>query len=466
MFLSQELDRLGAEREGSDIAILRAAPSGIAAYNIQGKTIHSLFNFSPKSKEYSTLSQSGRTSLQAAFKDIRYLLIDEKSMVGLKMLSWIHLRCGEIWPERVDLPFAGLNIILCGDFYQLPPVAAKPLYSKPRTAQPARINVHEENGMRLYRHFNRTVTLSVVMRQQGEDEEAQRFRTALSHLRQNTVTTEDYNLLSQRVQAALPPDEVQLFQDALHIYATKEEVRERNYQRLRDLNVPVLISHATHQGHKAKKASTDEAGNLQSTLYLAIGAKVMLTQNVWTEQGLVNGATGVVHDIIWDEGVTSPREEPPLAVLIHFEEYQGPDFIMDGDKKLVPIFRATSEFLVNREVCRRTQFPLTLAYAITIHKSQGLTVDKAVLNLFKKDFAPGLTYVATSRVKRLRGLMFLEPFPIARLKAQSSDLTQAREEDRVTREKEEARHAVRSHQTITNNTNSDRVISTFHLVWS
>ena len=118
---------------------------------------------------------------------------------------------------------------------------------------------------------------------------------------------------------------------------------------------------------------------MESKLFLAIGAKVMLTQNIWTEQGLVNGAIGMVCDIVWDDGVTSPREEPPLALLINFEGYQGPEFVMQGEKKLIPIFRVTSEFPLNREVCRRTQFPLTLAYAITIHKSQGLTVDKAVL---------------------------------------------------------------------------------------
>ena len=222
-------------------------------------------------------------------------------------------------------------------------------------------------------------------------------------------------------------------------------MRELNYRRLRDLKVPVLISNASHEGGaNAKKATTEEAGNLESKLFLAIGAKVMLTQNIWTEQGLVNGAIGMVCDIVWDDGVTSPREEPPLALLINFEEYQGPEFVMQGEKRLIPIFRVTSEFPVNREVCRRTQFPLTLAYAITIHKSQGLTVDKAVLNISKKDFAPGLTYVAISRVKSLRGLLFLEPFPIARLKVRTSELTQARESDRLKREKEEARHIVRN----------------------
>jgi len=102
---------------------------------------------------------------------------------------------------------------------------------------------------------------------------------------------------------------------------------------------------------------------------------------------------------------------------VAFDNYKGP--ALDGDEvsKVVPIFRSTREFIRSSKPHRRTQFPLTVAYAITIHKSQGLTVEKAVLNLVEKDFAPGLAYVGVSRVKSLDGLMFEESFDLSRFRS-------------------------------------------------
>ena len=88
----------------------------------------------------------------------------------------------------------------------------------------------------------------------------------------------------------------------------------------------------------------------------------------------------------------------------------------------MPIFRSTKEFVHSSTVYQRIQFPLTVAYAITIHKSQGITVDKAVLNLVKKDFTPGLLYVAVSRVKTLDSLMFEESFDYSRFRANESNI--------------------------------------------
>jgi ATP-dependent DNA helicase PIF1 len=81
------------------------------------------------------------------------------------------------------------------------------------------------------------------------------------------------------------------------------------------------------------------------------------------------------------------------------DDYKGPALDREGDEatKIVPIFRSTQEFIWNSTSRRRTQFPLTVAYAVTVHKSQGITVEKAVLNLVEKDFAPGLAHVSISR---------------------------------------------------------------------
>ena len=117
-----------ATMNGKQNLVFRSAPTGIAAYAITGKTLHSLLRLPVRGK-MSDLSTSTLQSLQALFRDCRFLMIDEKSMVDLKMFSLIDDRLRVIFPATSHRPFGGINVLICGDFYQLPPVGGKPLYS-------------------------------------------------------------------------------------------------------------------------------------------------------------------------------------------------------------------------------------------------------------------------------------------------------------------------------------------------
>jgi len=207
---------------------------------------------------------------------------------------------------------------------------------------------------------------------------------------------------------------------------------------MRDLRTPVLIIKASHDGHNASTADTAEAGNLPAELPLCLGARVMLIENLWTERGLVNGAMGTVYNIVWRQG-DDWRTTPPLAVLVAFDHYDasGPHLtISDDGRPVVPIFPLKRDFYRGATTLSRTQFPLTVAFAVTIHKAQGMTVDRAVLDLSRPDFALGMSYVAVSRVRSLDGVLFEESFDLDRFKSAGSNMAIMRGADAIRRRRQ------------------------------
>lgn len=130
---------------------------------------------------------------------------------------------------------------------------------------------------------------------------------------------------------------------------------------------------------------------------------------------------GVLEDIIWAPDL--PRSKMPIAALVSFPKYTGPTLWRTGPRPgfpngipILPIVPMTTEFVVNGQKMSRTQLPLCLAWATTIHKAQGLTLPKIKLGLGEKEFSAGLTFVALSRVKDLDSIMFVEGFDWMRVK--------------------------------------------------
>ena len=134
----------------------------------------------------------------------------------------------------------------------------------------------------------------------------------------------------------------------------------------------------------------------------------MLRRNLSTSHGLVNGARRIVTDVVVDQNAP----EMPLCIMIQFDNYSGPT--INGS---VPIAPVQANWISGNSNCKRVQFPIMLAFAITIHKSQGLTLDKNVVNLGEFETSLGLSYVALSRVRTLEGLALAEGYDLTRFTA-------------------------------------------------
>ena len=379
------------------------ATTGKASFNINGVTIHSLLNLPVGPRGNMDLKGQSLVRLQKKLNDIEYIIIDEYSMLGQKMLGWIDKRCRQATGHH-DEVFGNKSIILVGDPAQLPPVADKPLYHAKPTG------IIAEQGHIAYLMFNRVVKLCVNQRVLGSDNSQVLFKDLLMRLRTGETTQEDWKHLLSRTPSAVPS--LDQFQDAIRLYYGNEEVAKYNYEKLLELLQPIAHIDARHSSPLAKGLPPDEMAGLVPTLFLAKQASVMLTMNLWPEVGLCNGATGRVIDIIYADNHSPPNL--PIAVIVQFDHYTGPSFF-DFLPKCVPIcpITITSKSLDNFH--ERQQLPLKLAWSITIHKSQGLTLPKAWINIGPSEKASGITYVAISRVRSIESCI-IEPMTFERLK--------------------------------------------------
>ena len=398
--------KLSGTFEPGDVIALLTAPTGVAAFNINGMTLHSAFLLGrSKCSGFQPLSHDRLNTLRTKLSRLMFVIIDEISMVGSNMLLEIHKRLQQIKGTPDDKVFGGVSILAVGDLYQLPPVGQAPLFS---TVSDCYAQLYG-SGSLWHEHFM-MLQLTQIMRQSGNSE----FSELLCRVRINSCTSDDIRTLKSREIAADAPDYPT---QALHVYRLNSDVDTRNTLMLNNLapqsaqyTIKAIDSVAGQTSHICLSSLSDkrsETGGLHTKLKLAIGARVMLTANVDVSDGLVNGARGeVVHVVIHE--VTS--------VLVKFDNNRvGSKSIQTSQYRVrfpqaVPLTKYEVVFFAKGKrgsEIKRLQFPLTLAWATTIHKVQGLTLDEIVVDMKGGRFSPGQAYVAFSHVKTLEGLHIL-----------------------------------------------------------
>ena len=364
--------------------VVVVAPTGVAALQVKGVTIHSFFRLPPRlifpEEDIKPLKD------KRLYKDIRLLIIDEVSMVRADVVDAMDLFLRANGPHK-NQPFGGIQVMFVGDLFQLPPVVSG-----------ADMEVLAGRGyegpyffcsMALHRKSVTMVELSKIFRQKD-----QHFAQLLNRIRINDDIDEALDTLN----ALCFHPERAVDEQTITLTTTNARADQINGAGLRALSTDAKV----YQGKTTGKFNVDER-NLPSShhLTLKVGARVMFTA---TDSGFpkrwVNGTIGVVRELLPDTVKVVVRNGPysnTVEVKGHqWESYRYDHDMMSG--KISPSIIGTY-----------VQIPLMLAWAVTIHKSQGKTLDKVKVDLSSGAFASGQVYVALSRCRSIEGISLQRP---------------------------------------------------------
>lgn len=361
------------------------APTGLAAMNIGGQTVHSFFGFPPrpllgfKEKPNWFFTQNARR--------LSRIVVDEVSMLRADTLDAMdaHLRAA----RRSVKPFGGVQMLLVGDFYQLPPVVRSDegrLLEEAGYASPYAFSAHalKDQGVSAFE--------LTAMHRQTEAE----FIDLLQAIRDSSGVRDAVAALNEACCGA-PPLPVQ----PVLLCATNAVADRYNLQGLLALPGQPTVFEGGFKGELPKQGVSGERLPAPLSLALKPGARVIFTQNdpagVW-----VNGTLGTV--VAFDDDLVRVAIDPsPLR----------PGEEVDVPRSTWPQTRwqwsESAQTMEVKEEYRYVQFPLAPAWAITIHKAQGMTLDAVEVDLGRGAFAPGQTYVALSRARTLAGLRLTRP---------------------------------------------------------
>lgn len=384
--LKKIIDGLKGRIKNSKRSVFVTASTGIAALNINGNTLHSYVGVGIISNEKSLTTSvtlydklKRKKYVKDRIKNTKVLIIDELSMVTKD-----YFRLIEDLFRRVrgnDKIFGGVQIIATGDFYQLPPVIEKNNYNNEKEY------VFEcEFFQKLF--GRNQYPLDIIFRQKDDDEFIECLRALRNSTKEKTIDKKYIDLLNTRYNAKLTLKEDE---KPTLIRPTNIEVDKINLDELKKIDGVEYVFNSIDTGNDISKLKNCMA---PKKLILKIGAQVMLLKNLDVEYGLVNGLKGVVVNI--EKGFP----------IVYFDKINVNVKILKYELKM-----ENGNYLI----AKRIQFPLKLAYGITIHKSQGLTIENIDVDLTRV-FGSGQVYTALSRAVSLNGLRLnrkIDPSKIA-----------------------------------------------------
>ena len=383
-------------------SVVVTASTGIAATHLDGTTLHTAFVLPLKDRR---VVQQGPAlnALQRKYKFLRVLLTDEVSMTGIDTFDALNETLQKI--KNNDSDFGGVSIIAVGDLLQLPPVKMAPLFSR----------IHSRINDPWYRLFKLHELIKIV--RQSNDPE---FASILSRLREGKQSDDDINEIKklENTDTSSWPDEV------IHLYITNHLADTQNYEclsRLHQSGETIVTVKSKDKGNLSVPGdlTIGKTGNLRKTLLVCEGAKVMITKNIDIDDKVVNGTLGTIKKL--DRVGNDSYGYPKGRIYVKCDNAEAGNKLKDprlrGElKECIPIKPEVQSFRYRSRDIERNQFPITLAHAMTTHKSQGNTLDYFIgdvnqsLGPEKKRSAPcgpGLFYTMVGRGKSRKKIKLL-----------------------------------------------------------
>ena len=356
--------------------VVVTAPTGVAAKNAEGQTIHSLFRlktsvFLPNKMRMSYRLDSAR---EKVVKNLDVLIIDEISMVRGDLLDMVNLTLQHYKGNKK--PFGGIQVLFFGDLFQLPPVVTdeeEDLFCSYYD------NEFFFSSDVIRKHPVKVLELMTVFRQKEDAD----FVNILNNIREGKYLDSDRTALNRRWVPGYEPSDKE---SAVYLRTLRRKVWGYNISKLEELSGKEIPFTAYIEG--------DFPIQLYPTDYelrLKVGAKVMLLRNDNDGKKYVNGTLGIISSILGDE--IRVKTDEGLLITVDRTKWERYKYVYEEESKtIVPV-----------PIGSFRQFPLMLAWAVTIHKSQGMTFEKAIVDA-RRSFAPGQVYVALSRCRSLKGL--------------------------------------------------------------
>ena len=367
------------------------APTGVAALQVGGETVHRFFGFGIDVTPEKVRKSRRKPRRPEIYKKLRTLIIDEASMLRADLLDCVDMFLRKHGPKR-GAPFGGVQMVFVGDLYQLPPVVTN---SEREIFRSVYATPYFFSASALADGDLEIVELEKVYRQSDAA-----FVTLLNSVRNDSVDDADVAHLNARVNPAFePPDDVFF----ISLTTTNRNADRLNASKLASLPGARSVSIAEISGDFGR-----EQYPTSTELAFKAGAQVMMLNNDSMGRW-VNGSLGVIESVAaWDEGrhgVTIRLRDWHAAVEVEPHTWEVIRFVLQAGE------------LSSEPVGRFTQLPFRLAWAVTIHKSQGKTFDNVVIDLERGAFAAGQTYVALSRCTSFEGIVLRRPVKRSSIRA-------------------------------------------------